>query len=270
MVRKPVLRVPLKPEGERTQPLDSLERARRSLRDIIDKRGTDRNEGVQVRPLDPDEAIGNDADSGFVIKKDKERVVEATFRERRGQAFTDRPTVWSGTLAELLSLPLDEISNRALFVAGLNAVLCALDLLPGTIHCKDADPSRCGSEVARFVNERFGTVRVGLIGLQPAILEALVERFGPDSVRVVDLNPDTVGESRSGVLVWDGEKDLARLVSQCDVGLATGSSVVNKTLDEILERFRQTGKPLILFGNTISGVAALLGLERLCPFGGQG
>jgi hypothetical protein len=111
---------------------------------------------------------------------------------------------------------------------------------------------------------------VGLVGLQPAILKALVSRFGPDAVRVVDLNPDNIGEMRSGVFVWNGEKDLPRLVAECAVGLATGSSVVNCTLDGILNRFRQAEKPLILFGNTISGVAALLGMERLCPFGRAG
>jgi uncharacterized protein (DUF4213/DUF364 family) len=231
---------------------------------------TDLGSPVQVRPLDPDEAIGRDADPSFVIKKGKERVIEATFQGHGGQAFTDRPAGWSGTLEDLLALALDQVSNRAVFVAGLNAVLSALEQLPGTLHCKDEDPSRCGPEVARALHERFGDVRVGLVGLQPAILKALVSQFGPGAVRLVDLNPENIGETRSGVVVWDGEKDLPRLVAECEVGLATGSSVVNGTLDEILERFQQAGKPLILFGNTISGVAFLLGLERLCPFGRPG
>jgi uncharacterized protein (DUF4213/DUF364 family) len=64
----------------------------------------------------------------------------------------------------------------------------------------------------------------------------------------------------------DGEKDLAELVEWCEVGLATGSSVVNGTINEILERFEAAGKPVVFFGNTISGVAALLNLERICPF----
>ena len=114
---------------------------------------------------------------------------------------------------------------------------------------------------------RVGPVRIGLVGLQPAILKALMARFGPEAVMVTDLNPDNIGEDRSGVVVWDGQRDLARLASACHVGLATGSSVVNRTLDEIVERFQQAGKPLIFFGNTLSGVAALLGFERLCPFG---
>jgi hypothetical protein len=247
--------------------LDSLKQARERLQEILDRKRTDRSLPVQVHPLDPDEAIGKDADPSFAIKKGKERVIEATFQGHKGQAFTDRPSRWSGTLVDLLSLTLVEISNRAVFVAGLNAVLSALEQLPGTIHCKDKDPSRCGPEIARSLYERFGEVRVGLVGLQPSILKALVSQFGPDAVRVVDLNPENIGETRSGVVVWDGEEDLSRLVAECDIGLATGSSVVNGTLDEILEHFQQAEKPLILFGNTISGVAALLGLERLCPFG---
>ena len=155
-------------------------------------------------------------------------------------------------------------------MAGLNAVVSALEQLPGTVHCKDEDPSRCGPEVARLLYERFGRVRVGLIGLQPAILKALVAQFGQDAVRLVDLNQENIGETRSGVVVWNGEKDLPRLVAECDIGLATGSSVVNRTLDEILEVFQQAEKPLIPFGNTISGVASLLNLERLCPFGRSG
>ena len=249
---------------------DRLDQARALLRERLGRYQTNLELPIQVRPLDPDEAIGKDADPSFVIKKGKERIIEATFQGHKGQAFTDRPIGWSGNLADLLSLNLDEIPKRAVFVAGLNAVLSALEQLPGTVHCKDEDPSRCGPEIARVLYERFGTVGVGLVGLQPSILKALVSQFGPNAVRVVDLNPENIGETRSGVVVWDGEKDLPRLMAECDVGLATGSSVVNRTLDGILERFRQAGKPLILFGNTISGVAALLGLERLCPFGRTG
>jgi hypothetical protein len=244
-----------------------LKQAGEHLQERLNRYRTDRSLTVTVNPLHPDEAIGKDADPSFVIKKGKEQVIEATFQGHRGQAFTDHPTDWSGTLGDLLSLNLDEIQNRAVFVAGLNATLSAVERLPATLHCENEDPSRCGPEMTRILHERFGTVCVGLAGLQPSILKALVSRFGPDAVRVTDLNPDNIGESRSGVVVWDGERDLHRLVSECDVGLATGSSVVNRTLDEILERFQQAGKPLILFGNTISGVASLLELDRLCPFG---
>jgi hypothetical protein len=69
------------------------------------------------------------------------------------------------------------------------------------------------------------------------------------------------------VQVIDGEKDLDELIEWCDVGVATGSSVVNGTINRLNEKFDTGGKPLVFFGNIISGVAALTGLERVCPFG---
>ena len=127
---------------------DRLDQARSLLRERLGRYQTNLELPIQVRPLDPDEAIGKDADPSFVIKKGKERIIEATFQGHKGQAFTDRPIGWSGNLADLLSLNLDEIPKRAVFVAGLNAVLSALEQLPGTVHCKDEDPSRCGSTSA--------------------------------------------------------------------------------------------------------------------------
>ena len=247
--------------------MDLLEKARAALKERIQTRKTNRSLAVVVRPLSPGEAIGQRAGEEFPIQKGSERVIEASFQGFRGQAFTDQPASWKGTVAELLDLDLGQFPNRAVFVAGLNAVMRSWGEAAGTLHCRNEDPDRCGPEIARIVHERFGSVRVGLIGLQPAILRALVARFGTSSVSLVDLNPDNIGQVRSGVTVWDGEQDLPRLVAGCDMGLATGSAVVNGTLVEILDPFRNAGKPVLLFGNTISGVAELLGLDRLCPYG---
>ncbi len=244
-----------------------LEKARELLGQRIDKRGVDMALPVTVRPLSPEEAIGSIADDSFPIRRGKERVIEAEFRGFRGQAFTDRPAPWQGTLDELLTLDLSKVPARAVFTAGLNAVLVSLAEAAGTVHCRDEDPNRCGPELARILEERSGRIRVGLVGLQPAILRALASRFGAGRVFCVDLNPENIGQVRSGVAIWDGEHDLTRLVAACDVGLATGSSIVNGTLDGILETFGRENKPLIVYGNTISGVAALLGLDRLCPYG---
>jgi hypothetical protein len=238
--------------------------------------------------LRPDEAIGPRADGEFVLARGKEQVVEAVFgggarrlrrgpapsggrprrdRRARGQAFTDRPWAWTGRLADLLALDLAPVAHRAVFVAGMNAVLRRLGVAAGTVHCVNNAPARCGPVLSQEMARRYGDVRVGLIGLQPAILRALAERFGPHRVRAVDLNPEQVGAVIAGVPVWDGATHLERLVETCDVGLATGSSLVNNTMDGLLDRFRQARKPLVFFGNTVSGAAAILGLDRLCPFG---
>jgi hypothetical protein len=247
--------------------MDILEQARKELVRICDERGLDRDQCLTVRALTPDEAIGTGADENFVIKKGKERVIEAVYRDARGQAFTDAPGNWQGTLGELLVLDLSEIKSRAVFTAGLNAVMRSLDLAEGTVHCKDDEPTKCGGEMPERLHKRFGTRRYGMIGLQPAILKDMVDAYGKVGMRVADLNPDNIGREREDLIVMDGEKDLGELVDWCDVGLATGSSVVNSTIDEILERFEAAGKPVVFFGNTISGVAALLKLDRICPFG---
>ena len=244
--------------------MDILEKAQEELKRIISERGLDLGERVTVRALTPDEAIGS-ADDTFVIKKGKERVIEARFCDTAGQAFTDAPGNWEGTLGELLELEMDTNGQRALFTAGLNAVLRHLDLASGVIHCKDDEPAKCGGEMPEMLRQRFGVRRYGLIGLQPAILKGLTGTFGAESVGVLDLNPDNIGASKEGVTIMDGENDLPEFVTWCDVGLVTGSSVVNGSINEILERFNSAGKPVISFGNTISGVAALLNLERICP-----
>jgi hypothetical protein len=247
--------------------MDILEKARQELDRTCKERGLDRAERITVRALTPDEAIGAEADENFVIKKGKERVIEAVYGEARGQAFTDAPGNWEGTLGELLALDLGTNGYRAVFTAGLNAVMRRLELAEGTVHCKDDEPTKCGEEMPERLHQRFGTKRYGMIGLQPAILKKMVDAFGKVGMRVADLNPDNIGQVREDLVVMDGEKDLAELVEWCEVGLATGSSVVNGTINEILERFEAAGKLVVFFGNTISGVAALLNLERICHFG---
>ncbi|MBL7186415.1 MAG: hypothetical protein ISS70_08820 [Phycisphaerae bacterium] len=243
-----------------------LEKVRKEFIRTCNERSVDLKRAVSVHPLSSRDTIG-DAEGDFVIKKGKEHVIEATFDEARGQAFTGTPCRWNGTLEELLSIELSDVGHRGIFVATVNAVLRALELATGTIHCRDEDPANCGPELAGQLEARFGSKRFGLVGLQPAILKALAARFGPEFVRVVDLNLDNIGGSKYGIEVWDGQSDLSRLVGWSEVGLATGSSIVNGTIDKIIRCFKEDNKPLVFFGNTISGAAALLGIDRLCPFG---
>ncbi|APG28043.1 hypothetical protein A7E78_09465 [Syntrophotalea acetylenivorans] len=247
--------------------MDVLKQALDKLTSVCAVHDVDLSLPVTVRCLTPDEAIGAEASSEFVIKKGKERVIEAHFDGAGGQAFTDHPSDWQGSLDELMQLDLTDTGQRAIVTAGLNAVLRRLDRVTGTIHCRNDEPSRCGEEFTNQLYERFGIVDYGLIGLQPAILEAMGDGFGTARLRVLDLNEDNIGEKRFGVTVWDGEKDLKRLVDWCEIGVATGSSVVNGSINDLLKQFQAAGKPLIFFGNTISGVAALLDLPRLCPYG---
>jgi hypothetical protein len=244
-----------------------LAQAREELVGICQQQRLDRSAPVTVRPLVPDDAIGTGPNDEFAIRRGPERVIEAAFAGAKGQAFTAQPNAWEGPLEELLSLDLGRAPFRAVFVAGLNAVLRSLGVATGTIHCREDDLTRCGPVMAETVEARFGRRRIGLVGLQPAILKALASRFEPSRVRAVDLNLNNVGTIKSGVPIWDGATDLSKLVAWCDVCLATGSCVVNGTIDEIRECAESAGKPVVFYGNTISGVAQLTGLDHICPFG---
>lgn len=246
---------------------ETLCRLRERLQRLCEERGVDLSQEVEVRPLSPDDAIGPQASSDFAIKRGKERVIEAIVLEERGQAFTDRPTYFKGTLRHVFDFDPSDVAQGARFIAVANALLRAMGIARGTLHCTDEAPTHCGQEMARQLEERFGPrVRVGLMGLQPAILASLVARFGAENVGVLDLNPDNIGRQVSGVVVQNGEKDLEALAQWCQVGLATGSSLANGTIDRIVACFEDAHKPLLFFGITIAGAAALLGLPRICPF----
>jgi hypothetical protein len=222
---------------------------------------------VTVRPLTPEEAIGSPQRRDYPIIEGKERVIEATVLGSRGHSFTDSPQDFRGTLGEVAQLPLTSNRNRAVFIAVLNAVLRRLDEVEGTIHCRDEDPEKCADEIATFVLEKWGTVKVGLIGLNPAIAEALTSKFGTDNVTISDLNRENIGRERFGVLVLDGRIDTERLIEQSDVVILTGTTLVNNTFDSIMHAIRKHKKDYLVYGVTGAGVCHLMGLNRMCPYG---
>jgi uncharacterized protein (DUF4213/DUF364 family) len=243
-----------------------IEKCKTKFISIYRENGLDSDLEVKIYPLLADEAIGKNAEGDFVIKKGKEFVIQAEILNSKGQAFTDLPSKYRGTIEDILKLPLNNSKNRALFIAAMNAVLRYLNMTHNTLHCKDESPSLCGSEITRSVKQKYGMKKILLVGLQPAILKALVELFKPENIQVLDLNPEKIGSKVSGVEVFNGEKDLLKLTEWCDLGLVTGSTIVNGTIDGIISAFERLEKKYIFFGNTISGVAKLLNLEHICPF----
>ena len=63
------------------------------------------------------------------------------------------------------------------------------------------------------------------------------------------------------MLIENGAIGLDKHLAACDVIFATGSTMCNDTADPLI----QSGKPLVVFGTTGSGAAALLGIPRFCP-----
>ena len=211
--------------------------------------------GITLSPLG---AIGNTEKEDFPIVKGKEKLIEVTFKGEKGQAFTDMPSNFSGTLNEIIEMPLDSNFNRAIYIATLNAVCRYLKLTDNTIHCKDNGPEKCAVKLVNYVEARFGNPKIALIGYQPSMLDKLSKSF---EVRVVDLDKNNINTMKYSVLVEDGEKNTEELVKWCDIIVATGSTIANNTITS----FFVDNKPTLFFGTTLAGAAALMGLERFCP-----
>lgn len=241
------------------------EEARDILRTIINDRGLgDEPVQVSIGTLSVEQAIGAPSRQDYPLLEGKEVMIEAEFRGSFGQAFTDRPHDFAGSLNDVIKLNLNTNENRAIFIATLNAVTAHLGMATGMRHCHDEEPEECARQIARHILDEWGRVKVGMVGLQPAILENLVLTFDGANVRCTDLNPNNIGSRRYGAEIWNGREETRKLIEWCDIPLVTSSTLVNNTFDDIRKEVASQGKPLLVFGVTGAGASALLGLKRLC------
>jgi hypothetical protein len=247
---------------------DILERAREKFESILHR--TDQLQipvEVVANPLTPEEAIGQPQRRDFPIIEGKERMVEATVKGARGHAFTDMPGNYQGTLKDVLDMPLDNSNRRAIFISTMNAAMRHLHKVEQTVHCKDEDPENCSREIARYLLDEWGRIRIGLIGLNPAIADSLIATYGAANVSISDLNPGSVGAVKQGVRILDGRQDTDTLIENADGIVITGTTLVNRTIDSILEKVEAAGKKYILYGVSCAAVCKVMGLPRICPFG---
>lgn len=237
------------------------ERLKKAFAQIVQQNGLEQ-ESVEVycRALTPEEAIGETRRTDFPILEGKDVMIQATYKGSRGQAFTDAPSAFSGTLAQVLALDIAHDAHaRGLFIACLNAVMAQLGRCTGTVHCRTEGPEQCAIDMRTWLDREYPDAqKIGLVGYQPALLEMLAK--SDRQVRVLDLNPDNVGATRFDTLVEDGAQVRQDLVQWADLVLCTGSTLCNGTIVDYME----LSVPVVFFGITLAGSADLLGLRRVC------
>jgi len=242
-----------------------LKEAKKELQAIIAKyQLSDEPVQVSIGTLSAKQAIGTPKRRDYALLEGREVMIEAHFRDGLGQAFTDQPHDFTGSLKEVLGLSLNTNDDRAVFVATFNAVMAHLGRITGVRHCRNEEPEKCASEIARYILNSSGKVKVGIVGYQPAILENLVKVLGADNVRCTDLNANNIDSYEFGVTIWDGGREGSKLIRWCDLLLVTSSTITNDTFDGLRAGAASQEKRLIVFGVTGAGVSALLGLERVC------
>ena len=222
--------------------------------------GDDDAVAVTCRSLSPEEAIGNTVRRDFPILTGKDVMIQAEFRGSRGQAFTEAPLEFSGSLSDVLASDLvgDEHA-RGLYIAVMNAVMRHLDRCRGTVHCRTDGPENCAGDILAWLRENYPDKKhIALVGYQPAMLSALAA--SEYAVRALDLNPANIGTDRCGVTVEDGVKDRDDVINGADLILCTGSTICNGTIVDYLGLDTE----VVFFGMTIAGAAELMGLKRIC------
>lgn len=213
---------------------------------------------ITTKVLTPKEAIGETEKKDFPLLRGKEVLMNADFKGSIGQAFTDHPGIFKGSIDELMCLDLNKNNhNRALFIASTNAILNHLDLIENTIHCKDDGPEECSKEISNFLKIKYSDTKVAIVGFQPSIIDRVKGYF---KVRVLDLNSENIGKEKYGVMIEDGDKNKSDVIEWADIVLVTGSTVVNGTIVDFLN----LDKPVFFYGTTIAGIAYLKNLKRLC------
>ena len=69
---------------------------------------------------------------------------------------------------------------------------------------------------------------------------------------------------KNGIFIEDGYENSNYLYDKVDVILSTGSTIVNGSIVDIIDRAKIYNKDLYFYGTTIAGASLLLGLNRLC------
>ena len=137
-----------------------LEQVRARAIIIWDEAGImDESVEVTAAPLTVEQAIGKPEGQDFPIQKGKEKLMEASFKGAKGQAFTDTYGDYRGSLRDIASLDLAKPMSQAIFVATLNAVMRCVGQTECTIHCKDAGPAECSKLIAGHIRAAHGQPR---------------------------------------------------------------------------------------------------------------
>ncbi len=216
---------------------------------------------VTCRSLTPEEAIGKTKRTDFPILTGKDVMIQAEYRGFKGQAFTDAPSTYHGMLKDIITMDIEnDPYARGIFIATLNAVMASLALCIGTVHCRKEGPEYCAQNMAQFLNTNYPNIkRIALVGYQPALLEMLSK--SKYEVRVMDLNPDNIGQVKYGLCIEDGRSMKKEIRDNfAELILCTGSTLCNGSIIDYLEI-----KPEVLFfGTSASGAAPILGLKRVC------
>lgn len=193
----------------------------------------------------------------YVPFKDRrpEYRVEASFRGSIGEAYTETPADFEGTLQEVLDIPPSDKGIDARTLAAINAVMNHLGLCAGTFPATFDERRLYTDALYAYVTENYGRSNIVLVGYDGYI----VKKFSGKEVDfwTMDRDPDNISQDRfKHVVVNSAKFNREACFAWGKLFIVTGSTLTNGTIVQYLDK----GKDLLFYGITIGGAATLLDL----------
>ncbi|MBN2737475.1 MAG: hypothetical protein JXR70_10880 [Spirochaetales bacterium] len=233
------------------------------FRKLAEQKGIlDENITINGKILNTQEAIGIPSRDDFPLLMGKEFLMEADYKGSKGQAFTNCPGNFNGTICEITKTLPKNSFEYAVLISSMNAVGKHLGLCEKTIHCRNEGPELCAEHIVASIKKMdiyratSNPLKIALVGYQPSFLDKLARNF---NLRCLDLDLSRIGQKKFGITIEQGVDNMRDALNWADMILVTGSTLCNGTIVNYLSH-----KNTYFFGTTISATAALLGLKRMC------
>lgn len=186
--------------------------------------------------------------------------VTATICGVKGEAYTEEPESFSGTLQQALQIPPSDKGISAVTVAALNAAMNYLGISPGTFPEGEEARLRYADALCNYVTECHGKSNVILVGYDGYLVKRFMEE-GMD-FWTMDRDPDNITQDRfHHVVVNNAKRNRESSFVWGTYFVVTGSTLCNGTILHYLN----SGKELLFYGITCAGAAALLKLPWFSP-----
>ena len=191
----------------------------------------------------------------------KEIKLTANFDGATGECFTSFPGQFSGTLGKIVDMDIENNPvERSIYIAALNAVMNRYEMADDCLSCGEEEKDKCAEHILGQYRKNNGKVNFLLVGYHPNMVKALATHF---PLRVLDLDADNIGKTFFGVTIEDGKEAYTDAARWAEVILCTGSALANGTIFDYIK----LPKDVAFYGTSIAGIARIMGLKRICPYG---
>ena len=180
----------------------------------------------------------------------------ADFKGAKGEAYSETPAEFYGTLEELLAYPLAGRGIDARVLAGINAVMKYLGLLDNAVYSEDPEArKKYADQIFAEVTEKYGRDHIVLVGYDGYIVKRFMEE--PLDFWTMDRNPDNITKDRFfHVIVNSGKPNRDSCFAWAKILIVTGSTLCNGTILPYLE----CENDVKFYGATFAGASQLLNL----------